>query len=124
MTWIGSLGVVIKMGENNMTKIRFEASTKTIHIDNRVAASAKNVGMLVIKGGRLRVSEVERRRKGAIPEVDVEILDAGISFSVRFMRNHIDMLWHEVGKELAMASSHGIIGITTCTHIEYRPIVF
>ncbi len=107
VTWIGSLGVVVKT-EKNKTKMRFESSTKTIHIDNKVTLSAGKIDRLVVNKGKLSISEATNDAEGDGLGVRVEVLDAGISFSVKFMKNHIDMVWHKTGSKLT--KSHGIIG--------------
>lgn len=111
VTWIGSLGVVVNT-KKPVTKIRFESATKTIHIGDRAAISAKNIEKLVVKKGKLQVSENPLGIKDAhaAPEVQVEILDVGISFGVRFMKSHIDMVWQEMkGKQFN--NSHGMLGM-------------
>lgn len=112
VTWIGSLGVVVKT-RKAVTKIRFESLTKSVYIGNRAAMLAKSVQSLVLNRGKLQISEVPlgTRNEGANPEVKVEILDIGISFGVRFMRNHIDMVWQKLGEKLV--DSHGMLGMLT-----------
>lgn len=109
VTWIGSLGVVVKT-RKVMTKIRFESSTKSVYIDGKAAMSAKNVQSLIVNRGKLHISEVPlgTRDEGAVPDVKVEVVDIGISFGVRFMKSHIDMVWQELGGKLT--DSHGMLG--------------
>lgn len=113
VTWIGSLGVVVKT-RKAVTKIRFETSTKSIYIGDKAAILAKSVQSLVLNRGKLHVSEVPlgTRDEGAVPEVKVEIVDIGISFGVRFMRSHIDMVWQKLGEKLT--DSHGMLGMYIC----------
>ena len=109
VTWIGSLGVVINT-KKNTTKIRFESSTKTIHINNKATMSAGKIDSLVLEKGRMTISEASdvRKRDHSLPEVNVVVVEAGISFSVKFMKSHIDMVWHKTGNKLT--KSHGMIG--------------
>ena len=112
ITWIGSLGVVVKhthYKKSNMTKIRFEASEQMIYINNGVSLHAKRVEKLTLANGKLTVSEALRKRGDKKPEVEVEIVDAGLAFTVRFVKKrHLDMGWRKV--DLQPANSHGLIG--------------
>lgn len=110
VTWIGSLGMVFKKKKTTI-KIRFESSTKSIYIDNRAAMSAKHIDKLVVRRGKIEVSERPLGMKGDVPEVQMEVVDMGISFGVRFMKSHIDMLWQKMKEEHFTNSSHGMLGV-------------
>ena len=107
VTWMGSLGVVIKT-KAKTTKIRFDALAKTIHIDRKAVLMAEKTSKLTVTRGKLSMTENTQAVRSKFPEVDVEVVDVGVSFSVRFVMSHIDMVWHKVGT--GMDQSHGIIG--------------
>lgn len=111
VTWIGSLGIVVKVAKT-VTKIHFESATKSIHIGDRAAISAENIEKLVVRKGKLQVSENPLGIKGphAVPEVQVEIPNAGISFGVRFMKSHIDMVWQKMQGD-HLTNPHGMLGM-------------
>ena len=110
VTWIGSLGMVFKKKQMTV-KIRFDSSTKSIYIDDRAAILAKSIDKLVVKRGKIQLSEKPLGLKDphAAPEVQVEVVDMGISFGVRFMKSHIDMLWQKMKGE-HFTNSHGMLG--------------
>ena len=113
ITWIGSLGVVVQHAhykKSNTTKIRFEAKDQMIYINNGVSLHAKRVEKLTLSNGKLTVSEAVRKDAEKKPEVDVDLVDAGLAFSVRFVKKrHLDMSWKKVAKQ--SNDSHGIIGM-------------
>ena len=112
ITWIGSLGVVVQHAtykKSNATKMRFEAKEQTIYINNGVSLLAKRVEKLTLANGKLTITEGLRRRGDRKPEVEVDLVDVGLHFTVRFVKKrHLDMSWKKV--DLQPADSHGIIG--------------
>ena len=112
ITWIGSLGVVVHnvhYKKSNSTKIRFEAKNQMIYINNGVSLHAKKVEKLTLANGKLTVSEAVRKNVERKPEIEVDLVDVGLAFSVRFVKNrHLDMSWNKVVNQ--PSDSHGIIG--------------
>ena len=112
ITWIGSLGVVVQQThykKSNATKIRFDAHDQMIYINNRVNLHARKVEKLTLENGKLTVSEALRRLGDRKPEVEVDLVDIGLHFTVRFVKKrHLDMMWRRV--DLQSEDSHGIIG--------------
>lgn len=111
VTWIGSLGMVVRSKKANMTsKIRFEALNKMVYVDDRVSFKAQSIKKLTFANGKLTVTESDPTVKRATvhPHVEVDLRDVGIAFMVRFVKEHIDMVWNKVRKQ--PKDSHGIIG--------------
>ena len=108
VTWIGSLGIVIKSSKRS-TKIRFEASTKSVHLNDKVTLSAKNIDKVTVDGMKVKISEASKKKKQIFSDVDVELVQAGVRFTVRFTRGHLDMRWQKIGWQLL--KSHGIVGM-------------
>lgn len=114
VTWLGSLGVVIKNNvfkRSNVTKMRFVANTKKIYIGDKVKLNADAVEKLTFVNGKLQISEAERdvSQKSHL-EVQVDLVDLGLSFAVWFVKgNHLDMKWNNVLQQ--PKNSHGIIGM-------------
>ena len=113
ITWIGSLGIVIQHGykQSNVSKIRFEAKGKKIHLNSGVILHAEQVERLTLANGKLTISEAVRNKNNKKPEVNVDLVDAGLAFSVRFVKNHLDMSWKKV--DSYVQDSHGLIGMLT-----------
>ena len=64
---------------------------------------------LTLENGKLTVSEALRRLGDRKPEVEVDLVDIGLHFTVRFVKKrHLDMMWRRV--DLQSEDSHGIIG--------------
>ena len=114
VTWLGSLGVVVKNNafkRSNTTKMRFVADTRKIYIGDKIKLSADAVERLTFVNGKLKISEAERdeSQKTRI-EVQVDLMDLGLRFAVWFVKgNHLDMKWNNVLQQ--PKSSHGIIGM-------------
>lgn len=108
VTWIGSLGIVVKSKKMNSTKIRFEAQEKIIYVGDKIALQVKKIDKLTFSKGKLTISEALREKKAKHLQVDVHLPDIGLSFTVAYTNTHIDMTWKKVGKQ--PVNSHGIIG--------------
>ena len=101
--------VVRSKKANTTSKIRFEASNKMVYVDDRVSLRAQSVKKLTFAKGKLTVTESDPTVKKAVhPQVEVDLEDVGIAFTVRFVKEHIDMVWNKVRKQ--PKDSHGIIG--------------
>ena len=112
ITWIGSLGVIVQHSsykKSNSTKIRFEAKEQMIYINNGVSLHAKRVERITLANGKLSVTEAVRKDAEKNAEVEVDLVDVGLAFSVRFVKKrHLDMSWRKVSQQ--PTDSHGIIG--------------
>lgn len=109
VTWIGSLGIVVRSKKANTSKIRFEASNNMVYVDDKISLNAHNVKKLTLANGKLSVTESDQTvRKNAHTQVQVDLHDVGITFTVYFVKDHIDMVWNKVRKQ--PKDSHGIIG--------------
>ena len=112
ITWIGSLGVVVQHSsykKSNTTKMRFDAQEQMIYISNGVSLHAKRVERLMLANGKLTVTEAVRKNAEKNAEVEVDLVDVGLAFSVRFVKKrHLDMSWRKVSQQ--PTDSHGIIG--------------
>ena len=124
ITWIGSLGVVVQHAaykKSNTTKMRFDAKEQTIYINNGVSLLAKRVERLTLANGKLTITEGLRRRGDRKPEVEVDLVDVGLHFTIRFVKKrHLDMVWNRVN--LQPSDSHGIIGKLLNLHPEEFPV--
>lgn len=114
VTWLGSLGVVIKNNafkRSNTTKMRFVADTKKIYIGDKIKLNAEAVEKLTFVNGKLQVLEAEREESQTTRlEVQIDLMDLGLSFAVWFVKgNHLDMKWNNVLQQ--PKNSHGIIGM-------------
>lgn len=110
VTWIGSLGLVIH-GSNyrgdNGTSIRLESRTPLISINDKVKLHPAKIDQIAVIDGKMKVKEVAGFLKGfRYPSVRFNM--TGISFSVMFKREHLDLFWHSTKHQTA--NSHGIIG--------------
>ena len=110
VTWIGSLGLVIHTSNyrgDNGTSIRLESLTPSISINNKVKLHPARIDQIAVIDGKLRVSEVAHFSKGfKYPSVRFNV--TGISFSVMFKREHLDLFWHSTKQQTE--NSHGLIG--------------
>ncbi len=113
ITWIGSLGIVVKNTPNpysksNTTKIRFEAVEKKIFIGDKASLVAQRVERLTFSKGKLTISQEPGRKKPKRHEVHVDLQDIGLSFRVSFVKDHLDLSWEKVDN--MQGDSHGMIG--------------
>ena len=116
VTWLGSMGIIVKSGyrKSNSTALRFEALEKKIYINDKVVLEPRNVEKLTFSNGKLTISEAPPMEGFKYPKVYVDLQDVGLSFSIQFLAEHLDLFWHSTGQQTE--NSHGIIG-TLYTHI-------
>ena len=119
VTWIGSVGISI-LGSvyrrDNTTKLQFDAAEQRISVGRDVVLKARNVEKLIFSSGKLSVSDVFRPKSSKDISVAVELEDMGLSFTVFFKKNHLDIGWNRVSFQ--GRDSHGILGenvACTCT---------
>ncbi len=113
ITWIGSLGIVVKNTPNpysksNITKLRFEAGEKKVYIGDKASLVAQRVERLTFNKGKLRISENPSLKKRKRHNVLIDLKDIGLSFSVMFVKDHLDLSWKRMDEQ--SRTSHGIIG--------------
>ena len=111
VTWLGNMGIVINnhgYKKTNMTKLRFQAIKNLIHINNQMTLEARNIDKLTFKSGKLIISEALQVEGYKQPMVRIDLVDVELSFSIKFMTDHLDLFWHSTGQKLA--DSHGLIG--------------
>jgi hypothetical protein len=111
VTWLGTMGIVVNNNgykKSNMTKLRFEAIKNKIHVDDQMVLEARNIEKITIQNGKLTISEAPPVDGYKTPFVRIDLKDVELSFSVKFMTEHLDLYWHSTGQNLA--DSHGLIG--------------
>ena len=112
VTWIGALGIVLKnvrYKTSNKTKIRFVASENKLYVGEQMSLNAETVEKLEFFNGKLRISEAERKKGSKRLDVEVDLQDIGLKFTVRFVKKcHLDMFWNKVADQ--PRNSHGMIG--------------
>ena len=111
VTWIGSLGIVVKNTHfqgSNTTRIRFESKVNEIHINDKVTLEAKNIDTITFYNGKLLISEGPMAEGFRYPSVRVNLDDMGMSFTVNFTGEHLDMMWNKLQEN---EDSHGLIGM-------------
>jgi len=109
VTWIGSLGVImkgIKYKRINTLKLRFDASGKRIYIGDKVTLLAQEIERVTFNRGKLSISEANSNPEH--PVVHVDLQDVGLSLTVRFKKFHLDIVWNKVNEQ--PKDSHGLIG--------------
>ena len=110
VTWIGSLGIVVEETHyqgSNTTRIRFESKVNEIHINDKVTLAAKNIESITFRNGKMMISEGPMAEGFRYPSVQVNLDDLGMSFTVNFTGEHLDMMWNRLEER---EDSHGLIG--------------
>lgn len=108
VTWLGSMGLVFHgTKRSNSTKLRFEAGENKIYIGDKVILGAKSIEKLTFVHDKLIVSETDK--PSYYPSVQVKLEELDLSFTIKFMNNHLDMFWHTTGVQ--MPDSHGLVGM-------------
>ena len=111
VTWLRVMGIVVKNNgykKASMTKLRFVSIDNEIHIDNQMVLHARNIEKIRIENGKLMISEAPPTEAYKQPFVRVDLNDVELSFSIKFMTEHLDLYWHSTGQKIA--DSHGLIG--------------
>ena len=112
VTWLGTIGIVVNSAsykKSNLTKLRFESVVNKIYIDNQMVLDARNIEKITIKNGKVIISEAPPIEGYVQPFVRVDLDDVELSFSIKFMTEHLDVYWHSTGK--SFTDSHGLIGM-------------
>ncbi len=114
VTWMGSMGIIVRDNtykQSNATALRFEALEKMIYIGDKVKLAAKNLEKLIFKNGKLSISEAPPTDRFRYPSIYVDLQDVEVTFTMKFMSEHLDIFWHRTGGKLP--DSHGLIGEKT-----------
>lgn len=109
VTWIGSLGLTIQgvsYRRDNKTSIRLECKPPMIIINRNVKLNPRDIELIKVVNGKLRITNAEFVEGFKYPSVNFDV--AGISFTVVFKREHLDMFWHSTQQQIE--NSHGLIG--------------
>ena len=110
VTWIGTLGIIAKNATTGhiQTKLKFEALPWRVSIIDKATLYPKNIEKIVIKNGKVSISESMPTVGFKYPSVLVILEDSGLKFTVKFMNEHLDMFWHNTAQQ--HSDSHGLIG--------------
>ena len=111
VTWIGSMGIVVRDNtykQANATALRFEARERKVYIGDKVELEARNIERLTFKNGKLTISEAPPSEGFKYPSLYVDLQDVEITFTMKFMNEHLDIFWHRTGGKIP--DSHGLIG--------------
>ena len=130
VTWLGNMGIVINhhsYKKTNITRLRFEAVKNLIHIDDQMHLEARNIEKLTFENGKLVISEAPPVEGYKQPMVRIDLVDVELSFSIKFMTEHLDLYWHSTGQKLI--NSHGLIGVlrdgwSRACYVMYTTIYF
>ena len=112
VTWLGSLGMVIKNNhfkQSNTTKLRFVASEKMVYVGDKVKLNVRSVERLKFSRGKLTINEVKKGTEVSRPEIHVNLEDLGLDFIIRYTKGHLDIVWNNIAQQ--PKDTHGIIGM-------------
>ena len=111
VTWMGSIGITAMNSgykKSNATSLRFVAKENKIYISDKVVLRARNIEKLTFANGKLTISEAPPVEGFKYPEVLVDLQDVSLSFSIKFMNEHLDIFWRSTGVQIV--NSHGLVG--------------
>ena len=111
VTWIGGLGIIARNSDlKNQVSITLTANPPSITF-NKATLSPHNVKRIIFKADRVVISDKSPSSvpEGPQPSVLVFLESAGLSFSVHFMREHLDMFWHN--NTIQDEDSDGLVGL-------------
>ena len=114
VTWMGSIGITVmnsgyKNFKSNTTSLRFVAKENMVYIGDKVVLLARNIEKLTFTNGKMNISEAPPVEGFKYPEVLVDLQDVSLSFSIKFMNEHLDIFWRSTGVQTV--NSHGLIGM-------------
>ena len=115
-TWIGSIGVYI-LGKS----FTFDLSNEKIFIGEKLSLDAYSISSISMFDGHFLIRE---RKPTSHPRhnVDVDLQDVGLRFTVSFVKkHHLDLFWH-VTEEIHREGTHGIIGRSMQFIVYQEPI--
>ena len=116
ITWIGTLAVIFhnpRIGMQKMETLRFEASSRTVHINeyNTLIVSKDHGLHLIFDNGKTDSSLVQGQGS-----VVVNVKEIGLKFSVEFVNNHLDVIYDKISPFDSRLSCHyeGLLGQFFC----------
>ena len=107
ITWIGSLAVII-----NKIMLRFEASSKTVHINEENILSVRNDGLhITLLNGEIHKTVISSFSSSYVL---VDIKDMGLHFSVEYVNHHLDIIYYKIPTSGFNCSYRGLLGQFFC----------
>ena len=82
VTWMGSMGIIVRDNmykQANATALRFEAKENKIYNRDEVELTAKNIDKIVLKNGKLTISEAPPSEGFKYPSIYVDLQDVEIT---------------------------------------------
>lgn len=102
------LGKALRYGSSKVTNLKFDADTRAIHIGNRVILDAKTAERISSHNGSIRIAEAnDKKLSSHHPDVEINLKEVGLHFTVKFHNEHLDILLHSSFKG---SNTHGLIG--------------
>ena len=108
-TWLGAIGITV-----TGKQLVFNSTAGTINIDNKMELASSKVKKIRVANKRLYLTTKEDLSDSFNNQVEVDIDDLGLRFTVVFVRNqhlenqHLDMLWNSGGMDTE--NVHGLLG--------------
>ncbi len=127
VTWLGTIGIVAaQYGQenkySNTVHLVFHGMNKTVYIEHGNAEprmiNAADVVEITVRKRDLSIRYKEKNKKKLRGEkhvkynIQVELIDIGLAFNIRFVKNRLDLFWHNTSNNsvISLNKSHGLIG--------------
>ena len=112
LTWMGTVGVVFKRAlkykGSGVTHFLFDAQSHKVHIGRKISVAAGKIRKLTSDNGTLSVVRYPASAlPSSSPAVRIHLKQEGLDFTVKFEKQHLNMLWHGAVKT---GNFHGLIG--------------
>ena len=108
VTWIRTLGLIFSDPPSGKIAIRLESNGSIISINSKGNFTAKNLASISVGRGGVMLHGATPTDGFRYSSVRVDLEDLGFSFSVKFMREHLDLFWHSSQQQ--SRDSDGLIG--------------
>ena len=111
VTWIGSLAVIVSDTRYNKVTLRFEADKGIVYINERTHFYVRNISEISFSKKGMTIKSTVKRTPS---QINVNIWHIGLEFTVDFVGQHLDTIYHKIPSNQHNYSYHGLLGQFFC----------
>ena len=111
VTWIGSLAVIVSDTQYNKVTLRFEADERVVYINENTHFYVRNISEISFSKKGMTVISTAKRN---LSQINVDIQQIGLKFTVDFVGQHLDTIYHKIPNNQHNNSYHGLLGQFFC----------
>ena len=111
VTWIGTLAVVVDNTRYSKVTLRFEADKEIVYINERTHFYVRNISEISFGKKGMNVKSTPKRNPS---QINVNIRQIGLKFTIDFVGQHLDTIYHKIPSNQHNSSYRGLLGQFFC----------